>query len=96
MTVQTSFQTETVRALTALLATHGREAKHELRKGVVPFLSRDPMTCVKLESDDLEVWIFEDDAAFRGSKGSAAHERDDFESEEALREALLSDIAAML
>ena len=91
---QTTFQSETLSAVTELLSAHGRKARSELLEGVVPFYSQDPVRAVKLQAEDLVVWIFEDDAVFSCNRGGATHERQDFESEEALRKALLADIAA--
>ena len=92
----TSFQTETVKAVTELLAAHGRQAEHELREGVVPFYSREPVTCAKLLSGDIEVWIFEDGVTFRGGERGGTYERPDFDSEDALRGSLSADLAAIL
>ena len=92
----TSFQTETVQAVMAMLTARGRQADREVRQGVVPFYSQQPVTSVRLQSGELEIWIFEEDATFRSGGRGGTYERPDFESEEALRKALVADLEEVI
>ena len=93
----TPFQVSVEGRVRSLLQRLGKVVtEREIRAGTAPFYSKDEQTAVKLSSEDLEVWLFDDEASFSGPNGGGRFERDDFSSQDELANALLARLEAVL
>jgi len=93
----TTFQINAESAISSLLRERGKSvAKREVYEGMVPFYSTALQRYVKLTVDGLEVWLFDNEASFSGPLGRGEFERQDYESEGELLQALLRQLTGCL
>lgn len=80
-----------------LIQESGRSVEERnVLEAEVPFYSDEPFWLLKLRSQDLELWIYDDELSFASEAGGGGLELVDFEGEEEFLQALSEKIQAVL
>ncbi|HQW65392.1 MAG TPA: hypothetical protein PLJ23_00040 [Gemmatimonadales bacterium] len=83
--------------LSELLQRIGRHLdERELYEALVPFYSPKPFNVLKLRSEDIEVWVYDDEVSFSAREGGRGFELRDYKSVEDLLDAVFLAIEKAL
>lgn len=89
----TRFQHDAERRISQVLAEIGRKIDlREVRTGVLPFYSPDEQIALKLRLEDLEIWLFDNEASFATPNDGRRFEHEDYDTDGELLQALLRQI----
>lgn len=93
----TALQEEVENRLSTLLSRHDRSVdSREVLEAQVPFYSKQPFGVLKIKSQDLEVWIYDNELSFTSRSGGGGLELAGYRNREDFVEAVLAKIAAAL
>lgn len=92
----TSFQTTAESRIIDLLSRAGRSVRErKVMRGQMPHM-RVPETALKLVADGVEIWLYEDEATFSTATQDERFEREDYEDETAVLDALIEHLLRTL
>jgi len=87
----TPFQEMAEERITMLATEVGKSvSRREILESEAHFYDKEPQTYVKLWIEGVQIWIFDNEASFEGLSDNRGFERDDFDSDEALLDGLIS------